>query len=543
MKAALLFSLPLLFFSLSSPSERFSLITFLSGEVDQDRMYEFIVCMEKNIKHELIDDIHVIYNCVHDDTQCTLLEYLKQRPVTIYFSNGHPSFNFAFYIADTLCKHKRKIIANPDIFFNETLAQLQSYDLSHKFLCLNTKTTLEKEDKKNASPQDAWIFQSPFPILKNENIPLGTLLSGPLICYQAYHAGLEVENPSLSIDITQINQKNITMYWNDSNRNITCCPPLSSFSSTPAVTIKENTKNLCSILPASHSSHQDQKFPFVPTKDKSKIVLEKTFLTVLKKLFPHHTFIVWGKAHEENKNKILEYFDDYHDMSNCPASVSFLSTIVSHEKQSIFYIEDTHQKSNTQESDINLLDKLETLASFDIQDSVIIIPNGRFYYHDDARLKNTSFSHYPTLDEIIEKILSINKTYKLTCIDDLLIFFTDPSIKPTELARACTISRLFDTSSNQSDITELLKAEHIISSASRFEKETIKNLALHYTQGWTKKLGLCQHYPLWYGLILMHDKEYKQAYDHFKDAYDRGLTHWRVKWYMASAQSYRDKKL
>jgi hypothetical protein len=116
-----------------------------------------------------------------------------------------------------------------------------------------------------------------------------------------------------------------------------------------------------------------------------------------------------------------------------------------------------------------------------------------------------------------------------------MIAYTD-TIEVTPVVRACTMSRLYN--GQNFEVIDIIKAEKVIGKASYLEKETIKNLAQNYTESWGKRAGLARHYPLWYGLILLENKEYQEAFNQFKEAYDRGLTHWRVKWYMNCADSH-----
>lgn len=218
--------------------------------------------------------------------------------------------------------------------------------------------------------------------------------------------------------------------------------------------------------------------------------------------------------------------------------------------QSIPFISPLDNKNNYHPAFISRLQRLygaqlvfydpvnDNLDAIDFQrNPTIILKNHRFLYPGTGVKKISRFGTCAQLEHIIQQILSHQPTYKIACIGDILIFFTtDQSISP--IAQACTISRLFD---DQPDaIFQLLKAEELIGTAQGIEKETIKQLALVHQESWNERLGLCQHYPLWYGLILMHDKEYEQAYKQFKLAQQRGLDHWRIAWYMGLAKSYGD---
>jgi hypothetical protein len=96
------------------------------------------------------------------------------------------------------------------------------------------------------------------------------------------------------------------------------------------------------------------------------------------------------------------------------------------------------------------------------------------------------------------------------------------------------MSRLYD--GTNFEIADLIKEELIIARAQGEELNTIINLSEHYTDPGCKSNGTSRHYPLWHGLTLMQAGEYEKANEKFQEAYERGLTHWRIQWYQSCAR-------
>ena len=240
----------------------FSLITSLYNETHEDRLGEYIYCLDKNIKNILIKDIHVFYDDSKDTQNNLLLEYIKkQKKVKIKIISGRPTYKELFtYANDNFSKNSKVIVSNGDIYFDETLGLVKNKSLENIFLaltrwnqdkkgkiapfvniitfetvvfcpvcssekwlkkksdfflssyvhpckitknCNHRKEDLILKNKKiidlTASSQDAWIFQTPLEIDFNADIPLGTYHCDSYLNYQLVISKLNAYNPQKDI--------------------------------------------------------------------------------------------------------------------------------------------------------------------------------------------------------------------------------------------------------------------------------------------------------------------------------------------------------
>jgi hypothetical protein len=109
---------------------------------------------------------------------------------------------------------ERAIIANADIFFDDTLAQLHHYDLTRKLLCLSRWDIQANGDARffdHPASQDAWIFEAPI-----REFPCGFHLGVPgcdnRLAWEAANAGLCVSNPSRSIKANHLHLTGVRRY-------------------------------------------------------------------------------------------------------------------------------------------------------------------------------------------------------------------------------------------------------------------------------------------------------------------------------------------
>lgn len=194
------------------------LITSLYNERNQDRVREYLICLQQNLNHTLIKKVVIFYDTGKDvlnHEENRLLEAIKKLPVTIEYLQDRPDFELCFNFANTHFPHERIIIANADIFFNDTLAKLSSFDLANTFIAL-TRWNLQKNGViqfygSNFS-QDVWIFTTPLRPFKKSSYKLGTPACDIYIAYQAKAAGLNVINPALSVQAIHLHNTNVRNY-------------------------------------------------------------------------------------------------------------------------------------------------------------------------------------------------------------------------------------------------------------------------------------------------------------------------------------------
>lgn len=206
--------------------------------------------------------------------------------------------------------------------------------------------------------------------------------------------------------------------------------------------------------------------------------------------------------------------------------------------KSIIFLDAHFSMGNTARGSENtpIITELDQIKKTGLKNAIIIIDDVRMFYEPIGDTQGTFAHGYPTLNVIVEKILEINPAYQCVALYDVLIAFpAQDTITISPLVRALTMSRLYDGTNY--DIYDLLEAELTIAYAQAQEKEALIDLAQRWIEKWSEPFGLSRHYALWYGLILMVDEEYPKAEAYFREAKKRGLTDWRIDWYIAMAQA------
>jgi hypothetical protein len=106
------------------------------------------------------------------------------------------------------------IIANADIFFDDSLALIDNISLSGRMLCLcrwdeNSDGLPAHFDRPDS--QDAWIFEAPLPRIEAE-FHLGVPGCDSRLAFEASKAGLTVSNPSRSVRARHLHRSTIRRY-------------------------------------------------------------------------------------------------------------------------------------------------------------------------------------------------------------------------------------------------------------------------------------------------------------------------------------------
>ncbi len=195
--------------------KKFKLLTMLYNEKNPKRAQEYITCLEKNLAHDRIDTIHVFYDTSNDDENNTILKYLLSKDVVITYIEGRATYQDFFNLVNEQYPNCRIIVSNADIYYNNTLNLLDTYNLTGKFLAI---TRWDVHSDNSVQPfglpfgsysQDTWIFETPIKKFKNANIPLGTPGCDNKIAYQASKGRLRVINPCKTIQCCHVHASGI----------------------------------------------------------------------------------------------------------------------------------------------------------------------------------------------------------------------------------------------------------------------------------------------------------------------------------------------
>ena len=209
-----------------------NLITTYYISENIDRQNEIKKCLIKNIQNKYIQKIYLlnseIYNLdfintidihnkvvqiqIYDDCECesesTSKKILKYSDAIDFINNN---------LGESLC-----ILANSDIYFNETLTKINYESMHGKFYALlrydeelnGKRTIFKRHDIPRDDSQDAWIFNSPLQInLSHIDFHFGTLGCDSIFA-NAVHANtfLKVSNPAYDIITTHVHQTQFRSY-------------------------------------------------------------------------------------------------------------------------------------------------------------------------------------------------------------------------------------------------------------------------------------------------------------------------------------------
>ena len=204
----------------------FHLMTEYHVPTNADRHEEYLTCLRENLKNPLIGKIHIflesnrkrppiddpkiVYAKAHQKSfeehkKANISEYDKEYLKRT--EQARASYSDYFRYARENLHGENCIIANSDIFFDETLEVIDGVDLKNTLICLSRWDIKEGLGGKavrlfnRPDSQDSWIFTSPM----NEEVEekttffLGRMGCDNKLAWIAYHAGVKLTNPAKQI--------------------------------------------------------------------------------------------------------------------------------------------------------------------------------------------------------------------------------------------------------------------------------------------------------------------------------------------------------
>jgi hypothetical protein len=207
-----------------------NLITTYYISENIDRQNELKKCLIKNIQNKYIQKIYLLNSEIYDlDFIMSVDIYNKVTQIQIYedSDNMSESKNILKYsdaidfinknLGGSLC-----ILANSDIYFNETLSKISYESMHGKFYALlrydeeinGKKTIFKRHDIPRDDSQDAWIFNSPLQInLMYLDFRFGTLGCDSIFANAVHdNTFLKVSNPAYDIITTHVHQTQFRTY-------------------------------------------------------------------------------------------------------------------------------------------------------------------------------------------------------------------------------------------------------------------------------------------------------------------------------------------
>ena len=183
------------------------LITSYYKDSDAGRQKEIELCLKNNIKNSVIDEIILL-----SESKINLGENTKVNVI----SRTRPTFGDFFKVINDVTKSTDiNILTNSDIFFDDSLSNLNSMDLS------NTVLSLLRWEYNNKNPkilqyrgdcQDTWIWCGKLKKLKYVDFYLGKLGCDNRIAWEFKNAGYNLKNPCNLIKSIHLHETNTRNY-------------------------------------------------------------------------------------------------------------------------------------------------------------------------------------------------------------------------------------------------------------------------------------------------------------------------------------------
>lgn len=177
------------------------------AEPNVTRASEYLHCLWRNCKNPHIERIYVFL----EDRSPLFVVDPKVKAVPF---GARLKFCDVFDYANLYCQDQVCIVANSDIYFDGSLAELRGYDWPGKLLALSRwETTSAGKVEYNGLQwsQDAWIFRSPivpFPCA----FPFGILACDTRLSAEAKAVGLEVLNPCKTVRAIHVHTSAVRNY-------------------------------------------------------------------------------------------------------------------------------------------------------------------------------------------------------------------------------------------------------------------------------------------------------------------------------------------
>ncbi|CAN5174490.1 hypothetical protein BH09DEP1_BH09DEP1_1160 [soil metagenome] len=309
-----------------------------------------------------------------------------------------------------------------------------------------------------------------------------------------------------------------------------------------------------------HSEDEIADINFIRSRDPENMSLEESFIEMIAQASNAQTIVETGTYLGDSTEKMARHFKQVITIElgkelyekakkrfvkkknvilHEGDSAQVLPTILPQLKGKVVFFLDAHFSMHDTacgSENTPIITELEIIRKAGLKDSIIIIDDVRMFYKPIANVSKTFMEGYPTVNDLVDKLLEINPAYQIATVYDTLIAFPAADlITISPVVKATTMSRLYHD--DNYSIDDIIAAELCIAHATGKEQEILLDLGQRWVEPWSQAAGLSGHYALWAGLIYMEQQEYNKAFAYFAEAKKRGLHHWRIDWYMIMAQA------
>ena len=200
------------------------LITTYYISDNEFRNNEINKCLIKNIENNYIKKIYLLNNKLFDLSFLKNIKNYKNKVIQVIISthdNYILNYKDAIQFINTNLKDKICILANSDIYFDDSLFKINSQNIHGRFFGLlrydedneGNKKIFTRFDEPRNDSQDSWIFMSPLNIdLSKIDFTFRTLGCDSIFSKYVYDSGLKVCNPCYDIITTHVHNTEYRTY-------------------------------------------------------------------------------------------------------------------------------------------------------------------------------------------------------------------------------------------------------------------------------------------------------------------------------------------
>ncbi len=192
----------------------FDLITTYYKAAEPEREAENMQCLLNNLDHPLIERVHLFLQSsdLPNESKHNKLHFIKH--------GKRPTFSELFAYGNTLSPNTIKIVANSDIFFDDSL-QLVNKALRKWDVLALTRWDLGRENQlsffANFKSQDTWMFRKNLPLTNLGDFFIGQYGCDNRLLFELKSNGLKIGNPSFDLKTIHIHNSGLRNYLKDPN--------------------------------------------------------------------------------------------------------------------------------------------------------------------------------------------------------------------------------------------------------------------------------------------------------------------------------------
>lgn len=190
------------------------LLIGLYDERESARADEIARCLASNLAHPDVAAVHVF-----DETRGGLSAPFHPKMVVVP-AGERVTYGRFFRYANEALPGELVVVANSDIFFDESLSLLRGYPMDGVMLaCTRWDEQPDGTTRMWTNPgsQDSWFVKAPVPArLTQAEFYLGKIACDNRIAWEAAAAGLDVRNPVLDLRTRHLHLSGVRRYsWSD----------------------------------------------------------------------------------------------------------------------------------------------------------------------------------------------------------------------------------------------------------------------------------------------------------------------------------------